>query len=194
MGIQNYIPPFIKPSHQQSAQMPSIYKKGNHCGKFSMECRVYNEDPKKSGSINWFMFSHFLPGDGVCVFKNHTQDSEHTLIENNITPVKEGDHVVAFDPMLLKVVTTGESRLEVIERMEQALRRCNIFGIPTNIQFLVNALRMKKFREYGADSQTIAEEKDALLKDIELTPFEMCNSIASYVFHTKKLNHCFLFL
>ena len=128
--------------------------------------------------------SNFLPGDGDLTFVNNVVDTEHTFIENNITPVKKGERAVSFDPMLLKVITSGQSRLEVIERMEQALRRCNIYGIPTNIQFLVNALRMQKFREYGADSQTVKEESATLMRTSALSPTEICNSVASHLFRS----------
>lgn len=89
--------------------------------------------------------------------------------------------------MLLKVITSGDSRLEVIERMENALRRCAIYGIPTNIQFLVNSLRMQKFRDYGADSQTIKEESDLLMGVSKLTDVEICNSIGSYLFYDQSV-------
>ena len=117
-------------------------------------------------------------------FINNVIDTQHTMIENNITPVKKGERAVSFDPMLLKVITTGKTRLEVIQRMEDALRRCNIYGIPTNIQFLVNALRMEKFRGYGADSQTVVEEKETLLRKNTLSLVEICNSVASHVFNS----------
>lgn len=90
--------------------------------------------------------------------------------------------------MLLKVITSGDSRLEVIERMESALRRCAIYGIPTNIQFLVNSLRMQKFRNYGADSQTIKEESDSLMGVSKLSDIEICNSIGSYLFNEQSVN------
>lgn len=107
------------------------------------------------------------------------------MIENNITATHRHQPGVSFDPMLLKVITTGQSRLEVIERMEEALRRCTITGIPTNIQFLVNALRMKRFREEGATSCTVKEEEKSLMETPAMTVFEITNTIASYLMHKK---------
>ena len=88
--------------------------------------------------------------------------------------------------MLLKVITTGQTRNEVIERMEDALRRCTITGIPTNIQFLVNALRMKKFREEGVTRCTVKEEEKVLMDTPAMSLFEISNTIASYLIHNKR--------
>ena len=159
-----------------------------------MECRVYNEDPQKYYCL-WqhILHSHFLPGDGVVTFKNQVKEDDKIMIENNITVLKNGQNNVSFDPMLLKVITSGNSRQEVIDRMKKALRQCHIFGVPTNIQFLMNALNMKRFCEEGADSQTIVEEKEKLLGTNECSSFELGNVIASYLFHTK-CNHSSTFL
>ena len=107
------------------------------------------------------------------------------MIENNITATHQHQGV-SFDPMLLKVITTGQTRTEVIERMEDALRRCTITGIPTNIQFLVNALRMKKFREEGVTSCTVKEEEKVLMDTPAMSLFEISNTIASYLMHHKR--------
>ena len=113
------------------------------------------------------------------------KEDDKIMIENNITVLKNGQNNVSFDPMLLKVITSGNSRQEVIDRMKNALRRCHIFGVPTNIQFLMNALNMKRFCEEGADSQTIVEEKEMLLGTNDCSSFELGSVIASYLFHGK---------
>lgn len=171
MGVSSFQPELPAPSS-------SIYKKGPNCGSFAMECRVYNEDPSKLFFTCFLIFSDFLPGDGVVIYRNQVEDNSHTIIENNVvtSPSVSG---ISYDPMLLKVITTGQSRLEVIDRMIQTLCRCNIYGVPTNIPFLVNLLQDKQFREKGADSKTVSEFKG--ISDT-YDPFEISNAVAGYIF------------
>lgn len=102
------------------------------------------------------------------------------MVENNVAaPHGAGSAGTgSFDPMLLKVVAAAETREEVLTRMEAALRRCQIVGVPTNIPMLVNALRLERFRRDGADSRTLEEEATALLKKPVPTCVEAAHSIA----------------
>ena len=132
----------------------------------------------KVGLFSLSYSSHFLPGDGVVFYHDHVTDHSHTLIENNVVS-STSIPGISYDPMLLKVVTTGQSRLEVIDRMIQTLHRCNIYGVPTNIPFLINLLQEKHYRESGADSKTVSE-----FGGISETydPLEISNAIAGYLF------------
>ena len=150
-----------------------------------MECRVFNEDPEKCGLRLLFISSHYLPGEGLARFSNFVND-DHTVIENN---VPSSASAVSFDPMLLKVITTGETREEVLHRMENALRRCSILGVPTNIQMLVNALHLEKFQKEGADSQTVDEYSNELTGRRELTDFEIGYSLANYLYSQLLSSH-----
>ena len=114
-------------------------------------------------------------------FANHNDRADkHVMVENNVTvPHGAGSAGTgSFDPMLLKVVAAAETREEVLTRMEAALRRCQIVGVPTNIPMLVNALRLERFRRDGADSRTLEEEATALLKKPVPTCVEAAHSIA----------------
>lgn len=84
--------------------------------------------------------------------------------------------------MLLKVVTVGASRDEVLHRMETALLHCNLYGVPTNIPLLLNTLRLPRFRTEGADSRTLEEHKAELVARPPLSPLEICNALASLLF------------
>lgn len=143
-----------------------------------MECRVYNEDPAKCVCFPYLNSSNFLPGDGVVFYRDHVTDHSHTLIENNVVSSTSVPGI-SYDPMLLKVVTTGQSRLEVIDRMIQTLHRCNIYGVPTNIPFLINLLQEKYYRENGADSKTVSEFGGISESYDRL---EIGNAIAGYLF------------
>ena len=121
-----------------------------------------------------------------CDATHNCYDTTHTLVENNITESRPNDHSASFDPMLLKVVTAGQTREEVITRMEDALRRCQIVGVPTNRQMLVNALRSERFRTQGADSRTLEEEAGTLLKPLTPDRVEVAHSIAGYCLSKKE--------
>ena len=114
-------------------------------------------------------------------YHNQVKDTTHTQIENNIVPSTSSSSV-SYDPMLLKVITSGSSRLEVIERMMNALRHSHVYGVPTNMQLLLNALQLQSFREKGADSRTLIENEAQLTQMVPPTSFEVANSIAAYIF------------
>ena len=125
--------------------------------------------------------SSFLPGEGAIRYYNQVKDTTHTQIENNIVPSTSSSSV-SYDPMLLKVITSGATRLEVIERMIDALRHSHVYGVPTNMQLLVNTLQLQSFREKGADSRTLIEHEADLTRTIPPKPFEVANSTAAYLF------------
>lgn len=130
------------------------------------------------------MRSEFLPGEGVPHFTNHNEATDRqVMVENNISIPHGaggagGAGGASFDPMLLKVVAAADTREEVLSRMEAALRRCQIVGVPTNIQMLVNTLRLERFRRDGADSRMVEEEEAVLLKRPVPTCLEAVHSIA----------------
>lgn len=133
------------------------------------------------GVVHSLCRSSFLPGEGVIYYHNQVKDTTHTQIENNIVPSTSSSSV-SYDPMLLKVITSGSTRLEVIERMVDALRHSHVYGVPTNMQLLLNALQLQSFREKGADSQTLVDHEAELTQTVPPKPFEVANSIAAYLF------------
>jgi 3-methylcrotonyl-CoA carboxylase alpha subunit len=61
--------------------------------------------------------------------------------------VVEGSEVsVFYDPMLAKLIVSGETRAAAIRRATAALRRYIILGIRTNIPFLLNILESAEFQ------------------------------------------------
>ena len=157
-----------------------------------MECRVYNEDPSKYFLHHFFSncYSNYLPGEGTVIFHDQTHHLPHTQVEDNTiaTPSSSSSSSVSYDPMLLKVITSGNTREETITRMMTALRHTHIYGIPTNIPMLLNALRLEQFRVKGADSQTTVEFAKELTSTGTPSCFEKSASIAAYLFATNVLN------
>jgi len=93
----------------------------------ALECRVYAEDPAAGFLPSIGRLALFSPprGPGVRVDAG----------------VASGDEVtVYYDPMLAKLITSGETRAEAIARGVRALRRFPVLGVTTNIAFLARAI------------------------------------------------------
>src|SRR5262249_29798855 len=89
----------------------------------AIECRVYAEDPAKG----------FLPSPGT-ISTLVLPEGEGIRVECGVAA---GSAVsVHYDPLLLKLITRGETRAEAIGRMAGALAACVIEGVKTTIPFL----------------------------------------------------------
>jgi propionyl-CoA carboxylase alpha chain len=113
---------------------------------WSIECRIYAEDP----------FRNFLPSTGRLVYYRPPQEDDHVRVD---TGVFEGGEVSMFyDPMVAKLVTWGEDREQAIDKMRSALDKFVIRGISTNISFLSALVSHERFVSGNISTNTIAEE------------------------------------
>lgn len=100
--------------------------------KHAVEVRVYAEDPRtffpSPGRIKSFKLPSPLP-----TLRVETGYSEG----NTITP--------HYDPLLAKIIGSGETRSTAIESVARALSQTHIEGVKTNIPFLLNALSHDAF-------------------------------------------------
>jgi acetyl-CoA carboxylase biotin carboxylase subunit len=86
----------------------------------AIECRIYAEDPEQD----------FMP----CPGKIEGLRLPEGLGVRNDCGVYEGAEVpIYYDPMIAKLITWGENRVEAILRMRRALREYQVRGIKTNI-------------------------------------------------------------
>ena len=86
----------------------------------AVEVRLYAEDPVD-----------FLPHAGT-VERLHLPDAIRVD-----AGVAEGDMVgVAYDPMIAKLIASGETRAEALDRLGAALAETEVEGITTNLPFL----------------------------------------------------------
>ena len=98
----------------------------------AIECRVYAEDPYRGGipSCGKITYCQWPVGPGRrfdCGFD----------IDDVVTP--------HYDSMLAKVIVWDETRVRAIERMKQALRETIVFGVYTNIPYLLAILEHPDF-------------------------------------------------
>jgi acetyl-CoA carboxylase biotin carboxylase subunit len=100
---------------------------------FAMECRINAEDPAKGfrPSPGKITNLHVPGGHGIRV-------DSHVYAGYTIPP--------NYDSMIAKLIVRGQSREEVIVRMERALSEFVIEGIKTTIPFHLKLMKDKKFR------------------------------------------------
>jgi 3-methylcrotonyl-CoA carboxylase alpha subunit len=100
----------------------------------SIECRVYAEDPYKNGipSIGKLGLVRWPEGPG--------RRFEYGF--------SEGDTITSFyDPMIAKVIVYDENRPRAIQKMKQVLRESILFGVQTNIPYLLEILSHPEFMQ-----------------------------------------------
>lgn len=104
----------------------------------AIECRIYAEDPFSAGvpSTGKILFQHFPTGP------NRRFDYGF----------EAGDSVTTFyDSMIAKIIVWDETRPRAIIKMIETLKETVIFGVKTNIPFLLDILHNTEFID-GAHS------------------------------------------
>ena len=129
----------------------------------AIECRVYAEDPS----------SGFLPQAGPLALYREP-DGPGIRIDSG---VEEGTAVpVQYDPMLAKLIASGETRDAAIARAVAALRQFPILGVRTNVAFLIRTLEHPAFRTGDLHTGFVDEHLPSLLEKTE--PSELVLSVA----------------
>jgi len=106
----------------------------------AIEARIYAEDS----------YNHFLPTGGF-VGKFAAVDQPHTVTDSSIA---DGTFVSsAFDPMLAKVACWGDDRSMALKRLREALSHTVLFGVTTNIDFLIKILNSQDIIDSNYDSK-----------------------------------------
>jgi propionyl-CoA carboxylase alpha chain len=113
---------------------------------WSIENRVYAEDPYRG----------FLPSTGRLVRYRPPATSEDIRVDDGV--VEGGEISMFYDPMIAKLITYGETRIEAIDKQIGALDRFEIDGIGHNIDFLSAIMQHPRFREGRLTTGFIAEE------------------------------------
>ena len=113
---------------------------------WAVENRVYAEDPYRG----------FLPSTGRLVKYRPPAAEEGIRVDDG---VQEGGEVsIFYDPMIAKLITYGETRIEAIDRQIDALNRFELVGPGHNIDFLSALMQHERFREGNITTNFIAEE------------------------------------
>jgi 3-methylcrotonyl-CoA carboxylase alpha subunit len=115
----------------------------------AIEARLYAEDPSKG----------FLPSVGK--FEWLTMGAGEGRVE---TGVEQGGEVSSFyDPMIAKLVNSGETRDEAREKLAAKLTSINVWPVKTNAGFLYRAVTNADFIEAKIDTGFIERHLDELI-------------------------------
>ena len=119
----------------------------------AVEVRIYAENPAKN----------FLPSPGML---DEFRLPEGAGIRVD-TGYREGNKVTPFyDPMVAKVIAHGETRLQAIERLKDALAGLHISGITHNARYLEAVLRHPAFRAAELHTGFLGAAQADLLQSI----------------------------
>lgn len=99
----------------------------------SIECRVYAENPYMAG----------MPSTGK-LGRVEWPEGPRRRYEFGFD---EGDTITSYyDPMIAKVIVWDETRSRAIEKMIRTLKDSTVFGVHTNIPYLIEILDHEEFR------------------------------------------------
>ena len=111
----------------------------------AIECRINAEDPSHNFRPSPGRITGWLPpgGPGVRV-------DSHVYTGYEIPPF--------YDSLIGKLIVWGKDRNTAIKRMNRALNECAVTGIPTTINFHLNLLDKRKFKEGKIHTKYVEEE------------------------------------
>jgi acetyl-CoA carboxylase biotin carboxylase subunit len=117
----------------------------------AIECRVYAEDPAQG----------FIPQAGrLLAYREPVMPG--IRIDSGVAWLSTVP--VHYDPLLAKLIASGENRSVAIERATAALRDFPILGIRTNIPFLLDVLADARFKSGDVHTRFLDEEGDRLIE------------------------------
>jgi len=124
----------------------------------AIEVRLYAEDPSKN----------FMPGSGI-IRQLHLPEAGHGVrIDGGFFA---GDSVsVFYDPMLAKLIVHAESREAALQAMQKALAQCQIFGLPSNIEFLERLISHPAVVNAEIDTGFLDKHLDSVLPHDSAVP------------------------
>ena len=124
----------------------------------SIEVRLYSEDPG----------NNFLPVTGKLIAFEPTEDP---LVRWD-TGVETGSEITPnFDPMLAKIISYGETRVEAANKLALALENSHFGGLKTNRDYLISILRSDEFLKGNTTTDFL--EKAKIKDEINLNEEEI---------------------
>jgi len=143
----------------------------------AIECRIYAEDPNNG----------FLPSSGHLT---QVEPPSGPNIRNDMGIETGIDIPPYYDPLMAKLIVTGETRPDAIDKMINALAHYVIIGVTTNIHFLKEILDHPQFRKGDITTHFIDthfKEHLATQKDI---PLEAILALSIYdTMHATSTSH-----
>lgn len=123
---------------------------GSSSSGHAIECRIYAEDPARN----------FLPSPGQLTRFCMPEGMPGVRID---TGVRQSDKITPFyDPMIAKLICWGEDRPTAIAKALEALEKCEIDGVSTNLLFLQAILAHSDFRAGDVNTGFLSQNAPAL--------------------------------
>ncbi len=123
----------------------------------AIEVRLYAENPARG----------FLPATGT-LRRLHLPHGDAVRVD---TGVRQGDTVTPFyDPMIAKIIVSGEDRGAARARLVRALADAAVLGVATNLGFLARVVADPEFAVGAVDTGFIERRRETLLKSPHPAP------------------------
>jgi acetyl-CoA carboxylase biotin carboxylase subunit len=132
----------------------------------AIELRVYAEDPA----------NHDLPQAGsLLLYREPTMPG--VRIDSGVT--EGSDVAVHYDPLLVKLIASGETRSAARARALAAIRDYPVLGIRTNIPLLIELLQHPRFVAGNIDTGFLDAEGDAIRARLSSSPSPAVVAVAA---------------
>lgn len=142
---------------------------------FAIQCRVTTEDPANNFAPDTGKINIYRTGSGFGV----RLDGDNGFTGAVVSPY--------YDSLLVKVTSWSRNFNDAINKNIRALSEVKISGVKTNIDFLLNVLNHKIFREGNCDTGFIADNPDLLnVRSGGDKEFKVLNYIANIVVNETK--------
>lgn len=165
-----------------AAGQPLSYKQADvKINGWAMESRVYAEDPLRN----------FLPSIGrLTRYKEPRAYDGGNWIRIDSGIVEGSEISIYYDPLISKLITTGEDRKQSIDRMAYALDSYVVRGLNHNVNFLRDVMENAKFRSGNLSTAFIPEEypegfKGHVLKAAERTQLITITAAIHHLLETR---------
>lgn len=126
----------------------------NPSGVHSIEARFYGEDPQQ----NFFP----APGGVHCFIPYYAQGIRWEVGLDAVDQITSD-----FDPMIAKVVASGETRHNALNKLSHSLKETIFFGPNNNREFLISILDQVDFQDASFNTAFISENLDQLIEKCE---------------------------
>ena len=144
------------------------------CSGHAMEARIYAEDPDKG----------FLPGSGDITALRFPEQPWARID----TGVEAGDRVsIHYDPMIAKLVVSGENRTVALARLKQALAESHVGGLTTNLGFLLQLAERPEIADASIDTGLLDRALDKILERNALPPIEVPAAAAAWLLSEQEM-------
>ena len=140
----------------------------------AIEARLYAENPE----------NNFLPETGTMfVFEKGLNDYDTRWDSGISSGSKIGTN---FDPMLAKVISHANSRVDAVNKLAKSLEDSHIGGVITNKDFLIATLRSKEFLDGNTTTDFIDKVKPETKK--QLSEIDIERALAGATLWLQEIN------